>query len=72
LWDLKTSITRTINTYAQKGKPTQRFKKRPLEGEDIREGLAAVVSVKVPQPQFEGQTKTKLGNVKSRVLLSLL
>lgn len=61
LMGFKTSLTRTINNYAQR---VNLFKdlKESLEGDDIREGLAAVVSVKVPQPQFEGQTKTKLGN----------
>ncbi len=57
----KAAITKTINTYAQKGNIQKDFKES-LEGDDIREGLAAVISVKVPQPQFEGQTKTKLGN----------
>ncbi len=57
----KTSITRTMNSYAQKANLLKDLKES-LEGDDIREGLAAVVSVKVPQPQFEGQTKTKLGN----------
>ncbi|MCL6447973.1 MAG: DNA topoisomerase (ATP-hydrolyzing) subunit B [Armatimonadetes bacterium] len=57
----KSALTRVINDYGKKynllknGTP-------PLTGEDIREGLTAVVSVKVPDPQFEGQTKTKLGN----------
>jgi len=57
----KTAVTRTLNTYAQKN---NLFKKETfqLSGEDVREGLTAVISVKVPEPQFEGQTKTKLGN----------
>ena len=55
------ALTRTTNTYAQ-GKNLLKNLKTSLEGEDIREGLAAVISVKVIEPQFEGQTKTKLGN----------
>lgn len=58
---LKAALTRTINLYAAKGNLLTGLKESLL-GEDIREGLAAIVSVKVPQPQFEGQTKTKLGN----------
>jgi DNA gyrase subunit B len=57
----KAALTRTINAYAAKGG----FLKKDnftLSGEDVREGLAAVLSVKVREPQFEGQTKTKLGN----------
>jgi DNA gyrase subunit B len=57
----KTSLTRTINSYAEKAGITKNLK-ISLSGEDMREGLAGVVSVKVPEPQFEGQTKTKLGN----------
>lgn len=57
----KTSLTRTVNSYAQKSNLLKELKSS-LEGDDIREGLAAVISVKVPEPQFEGQTKTKLGN----------
>lgn len=57
----KTALTRTINYYAQKNKLLKNGQ-APLEGEDVREGLAAVMSVKIPDPQFEGQTKTKLGN----------
>ncbi|HLC31577.1 MAG TPA: DNA topoisomerase (ATP-hydrolyzing) subunit B [Candidatus Nanoarchaeia archaeon] len=55
----KTALTRAINEYANKNKMT---KDENLTGDDVREGLSAVVSVKVPEPQFEGQTKTKLGN----------
>jgi len=57
----KTALTRTLNNYAQKYKL---FKKEnfTFTGEDVREGLTAVISIKVPEPQFEGQTKTKLGN----------
>jgi len=57
----KAAITRTINLYAAKSNMLTGLKESLL-GEDIREGLAAIISVKVPQPQFEGQTKTKLGN----------
>jgi DNA gyrase subunit B len=57
----KSALTRTINNYAEKNKL---FKKESfqLSGEDVREGLTAVLSIRVPEPQFEGQTKTKLGN----------
>ncbi|MES2962744.1 MAG: DNA topoisomerase (ATP-hydrolyzing) subunit B, partial [Bdellovibrionota bacterium] len=55
------ALTRTANAYATE-KGLLKDLKENLEGEDIREGLAAVVSVKVREPQFEGQTKTKLGN----------
>ncbi len=58
---LKAALTRTINSYVGS---LGLFKKdqESLQGEDIREGLTAIISVKVPEPQFEGQTKTKLGN----------
>ncbi len=55
----KTALTRVINDYVQK---QNMLKSGSLTGEDVREGLTAVVSLKVPEPQFEGQTKTKLGN----------
>ena len=58
---LKAALTRTVNLYAVQNNVLAGLKESLL-GEDIREGLAAIVSVKVPQPQFEGQTKTKLGN----------
>lgn len=56
----KTALTRTLNYYAQKNNITKND--FSLTGTDVREGLTGVVSVKVPEPQFEGQTKTKLGN----------
>ncbi len=60
---LRGALTRTMNSYANAKNLLKDIKgEASLEGEDIREGLAAVVSVKVPEPQFEGQTKTKLGN----------
>ena len=57
----KTALTKTINDYAKKMKLLKESEPNLL-GEDIREGLTAIVSVKIPEPQFEGQTKTKLGN----------
>ncbi|MBA3509637.1 MAG: DNA gyrase subunit B, partial [Thermoleophilaceae bacterium] len=57
----RSALTRTINNYArQKGELKE--KDNNLSGEDVREGLTAIVSIKVQDPQFEGQTKTKLGN----------
>jgi len=55
------ALTRTLNKYAR-DKGLLKEKEDNLEGEDVREGLAAVISVKLQEPQFEGQTKTKLGN----------
>ncbi len=57
----KTALTRVINDYARKN---NLFKDNDsnLSGEDVREGMTAIVSIKHPDPQFEGQTKTKLGN----------
>jgi DNA gyrase subunit B len=57
----KSALTRTINTYSERAALWKDLKETPT-GEDAREGLAAVISVKLPSPQFEGQTKTKLGN----------
>ena len=57
----KAALTRTLNDYAR-SKGLLKEKEENLEGEDVREGLAAVISVKLREPQFEGQTKTKLGN----------
>lgn len=57
----KSALTRSINQYLQNSPQVKNFKEK-LTGEDVREGLTAVISVKLPEPQFEGQTKTKLGN----------
>jgi DNA gyrase subunit B len=57
----RSALTRTLNFYA-KGTNLLKKEKSPPSGDDLREGLTAIVSVKVPEPQFEGQTKTKLGN----------
>jgi DNA gyrase subunit B len=57
----KAALTRTLNTYALKNK-LLKSGEDSVQGDDTREGLTAVVSVKIPNPQFEGQTKTKLGN----------
>ncbi len=57
----KTALTRAINTYIQNSDLPKKLKQK-LSGDDVREGLTAIVSVKLCDPQFEGQTKTKLGN----------
>ena len=60
----RTALTRAMNNHASKNNliKTKKTEKITLTGEDFREGLTAIISVKVPEPQFEGQTKTKLGN----------
>ena len=60
----RTALTRVLKRYADDNKITEKLEKQHIEisGEDFREGLTAVISVKVAEPQFEGQTKTKLGN----------
>jgi len=58
----KSALTRSINSYAAEKNLVKDLKGESLQGEDVREGLVAVISVKLPNPQFEGQTKTKLGN----------
>ena len=64
----KAALTRTLNDYARRN-GLLKEKDDNLEGEDVREGLAAVISVKLQDPQFEGQTKTKLGNAWVRSLV---
>jgi len=61
LTGFKSALTRTINDFLQKSKMVKKLDES-LTGDDVREGLTAVLSVKVPEPQFEGQTKQKLGN----------
>ena len=62
---LKNALTKTINDYARKNKLLKDSEDN-LSGEDIREGLTAIISVKIEEPQFEGQTKQKLGNSEAR------
>jgi len=66
----KTALTRVINDYAQKQNILK--KNESLTGDDVREGLTAVVSIKIPEPQFEGQTKTKLGNSEVKGIMDSL
>jgi DNA gyrase subunit B len=67
----KAGLTRTINQYAASDTIPKHLKVK-LEGDDVREGLAAVISVKLAKPQFEGQTKTKLGNSEVKGLVETL
>ena len=68
---MKTALTRVINYYARRQKLMKENEEK-LSGEDVREGLTAVVSIKHPDPQFEGQTKTKLGNSEARTITDRL
>jgi DNA gyrase subunit B len=71
LMGFRSALTRTTNSYATQ-KNFLKDLKENLEGEDIREGLAAVISIKVREPQFEGQTKTKLGNTEVKGIVESL
>jgi len=66
----RSALTRTINDYARQ-KGFLKEKEENLSGEDVREGLTALISVKLKNPQFEGQTKTKLGNTEIRSLVEV-
>ncbi|MBG0742648.1 MAG: DNA topoisomerase (ATP-hydrolyzing) subunit B [Cylindrospermopsis raciborskii KL1] len=68
---LKTVLTRTLNSIARKRNKIKENESN-LSGEHVREGLTAVISVKVPDPEFEGQTKTKLGNTEVRGIVDSL
>ncbi len=64
----KSALTKVVNDYARKYGMLKASDKN-LQGEDVREGIGAIISVKLPEPQFEGQTKTKLGNAEIRTLV---
>jgi DNA gyrase subunit B len=67
----RSALTRTINSYATKNTLAKDLKES-ITGDDIREGLTAVISVKIPRPQFEGQTKTKLGNTEVKGIVEAI
>src|SRR5437867_2993470 len=67
----RSALTRTINVYAAKNNLAKDLKES-VTGDDIREGLTAVISVKIPHPQFEGQTKTKLGNTEVKGIVEAI
>jgi DNA gyrase subunit B len=67
----RAALTRTVNYYAVKNNLAKDLKES-VSGDDIREGLTAVVSVKIPRPQFEGQTKTKLGNTEVKGIVEAI
>ncbi|MBN2625187.1 MAG: DNA topoisomerase (ATP-hydrolyzing) subunit B [Spirochaetales bacterium] len=68
----KTALTRTMNNFLQQDTKLSKKADESFSGDDVREGLTCVISVKVPEPQFEGQTKTKLGNSEVRGLVDSL
>src|SRR5687767_1555347 len=68
----RSALTRTINYYVGKNNLAKDLKDANIGGDDIREGLTAVVSVKIPRPQFEGQTKTKLGNTEVKGIVEAI
>ena len=69
---LKAALTRTLNTYASNNNLFKNSKTEKLSGDDVREGLTCVLSVHIAEPQFEGQTKTKLGNSEVKGLTETL
>jgi DNA gyrase subunit B len=68
----RSALTRTINSYAAKSNLAKDLKDATISGDDIREGLTGVISVKIPRPQFEGQTKTKLGNTEVKGIVEAI
>jgi DNA gyrase subunit B len=68
----RAALTRTVNAYANNNNLTKDLKDATISGDDIREGMTAVISVKLPQPQFEGQTKTKLGNTEVKGIVEAI
>ena len=69
IFGFRTALTRVINDYAKKSGVLKNGKDEALTGDDVREGLTAIINLKIPEPQFEGQTKTKLGNSEIRGLV---
>jgi len=67
----RAALTRTVNFYASKNNLAKDLKES-IGGDDIREGLTAIISVKIPRPQFEGQTKTKLGNTEVKGIVEAI
>jgi len=68
----RAALTRTVNAYAAAANLTKDLKDTTISGDDIREGMTAVISVKIPHPQFEGQTKTKLGNTEVKGIVEAI
>ncbi len=68
----KAGLTRSINQYMASADLPKNFKDQHLAGDDVREGLTGIISIKIPDPQFEGQTKTKLGNGEVKGLVETL
>jgi DNA gyrase subunit B len=68
----RAALTRTVNSYAQRNNLAKDLKDASISGDDIREGMVAVISVKIPRPQFEGQTKTKLGNTEVKGIVETI
>jgi DNA gyrase subunit B len=68
----RAALTRTVNSYAASNNLTKDLKDASISGDDIREGMTAVISVKIPSPQFEGQTKTKLGNTEVKGIVETI
>src|SRR4029078_7814061 len=67
----RSALTRTVNSYATKNNLAKDLKES-VSGDDIREGLTAVISIKIPHPQFEGQTKTKLENTEVKGIVETI
>ncbi len=68
----RSALTRTVNAYANNNNLAKDLKDAAISGDDIREGMTAVISVKLPNPQFEGQTKTKLGNTEVKGIVEAI
>jgi DNA gyrase subunit B len=68
----RAALTRTVNSYATANNLAKDLKDTTISGDDIREGMTAVISVKIPHPQFEGQTKTKLGNTEVKGIVEAI